>query len=186
MKTNKTFNFLVVSLVVFIIAACGNKKEVAMDSQSAVETTETLADKAPKLEEENRDSTFLIYQRTPCFGMCPYFNLTIYESGYCVYEGKNFVDMVGFYHTRVDMSVLQNIKETAERIQYFSLADSYDNPHVTDLPTTTTGIKNGEKMKTVAARYKSPKELQELYQVLDEMIEAATWTSMAEKKKMQN
>jgi hypothetical protein len=66
------------------------------------------------------------------------------------------------------------------------LADSYDNPHVTDLPTTTTGIKNGEKMKTVAARYKSPKELQELYQVLDEMIEAATWTSMAEKKKMQN
>ncbi len=157
-----------------------------MDSQSAVEATEIPADGGLQAEEQNGDSTFLIYQRTPCFGMCPYFNLTIYESGYCVYEGKNFVDMVGFYHTRVDMSVLQNIKSTAERIQYFSLADNYDNPHVTDLPTTTTGIKNGDTMKTVAARYKSPKELQELYQVLDEMIESATWTSMAEKKKMQN
>jgi Domain of unknown function (DUF6438) len=175
MKTNSIYLFLLLGAISILWFSC-KTKESALANDTAVEEVAVTAPAIPK------DSTFLIYKRSPCFGMCPYFDLTIYQSGYCVYEGKNFVDMVGFYHTRVESSVLQNILKTAEGIQYFSLADSYDNPHVTDLPTTTTGIMKNNVMKQVAARYKSPKELQELYQVLDEMIEASTWTSMAAQK----
>jgi hypothetical protein len=175
MKTKSIFLLFLLGATSFLWLSCTSKRDALVSDTVVEEVVEVVPD-------IQKDSTFLIYKRTPCFGMCPYFDLTIYQSGYCIYEGKNFVDMVGFYHTRVESSVLQKIMNTAESIKYFSLADSYDNPNVTDLPTTTTGIMKDNTLKQVAARYKSPKELQELYQVLDEMIEAARWTSMAEQK----
>ncbi len=165
---------LLILLLLTSIMGCKSSRQVA----ESVVHTETL----PEVEATHQDSTFAIYQRTPCFGMCPYFNLTIYESGYAVYEGKNFVDLIGFYHARFDKSSLQKIKETAESIQYFSLDEKYDNPNVTDLPTTTTGIMKEGVLKTVAARYKAPKALESVYQVLDELIEDAKWTQKTDFK----
>jgi len=122
-----------------------------------------------------KNALFAIYQRTPCFGMCPSFNLTIYKSGYGVYEGKNFVNRIGFYHTSFLLTDLEKIERTAESIAYFSFDDVFDNPHVTDLPTVITGIwKNGE-MKIITARYQQPKELNILYQVFEDLIDNAIW-----------
>ncbi|MEY3398991.1 MAG: hypothetical protein RL220_1585 [Bacteroidota bacterium] len=146
--------------------ACKQPQNIAATEQVSQETTPA----------EPKDSTFLVYKRTPCFGMCPYFDLTIYQSGYAIYEGKNFVDMIGFYHTKFDKTALQEMMATAERIGYFSLADSYDNPHVTDLPTVTTSVMKDGSLKTVEARYKYPKELEELYQIIDEKIDIQKWT----------
>ena len=146
------------TFMIVLIAAttsCRKKKDVAV-----VETpvqVETVA-----VPEVPLDSLFCRYERTPCFGRCPVFELKIYRSGYAVYEGKNFVDLIGFYHTTFTATSLQKINDTAEAIKYFSLKDSYDNPYVTDLPTITTEIHTEKHNKSVAARYQSPAELQTL------------------------
>lgn len=117
----------------------------------------------------------LFYERTPCFGMCPSFNLTVYSNGKATYEGKNFVDNIGFYQSQWDATALQNIMTAAEKINYFSLADRYDQQGVTDLPTVRTRLLKDGNLKEVANRYKGPKELQSLYQVIDDQIKLSQW-----------
>ncbi|MFY7972371.1 MAG: DUF6438 domain-containing protein [Flavobacteriales bacterium] len=117
----------------------------------------------------------LFYERTPCFGMCPSFNLTVYSNGKATYEGKNFVDHIGFYQSQWDATALQNIMTAAEKISYFSLADRYDQQGVTDLPTVRTRLLKDGNLKEVANRYKGPKELQSLYQVIDDQIKLSEW-----------
>jgi hypothetical protein len=117
----------------------------------------------------------LFYERTPCFGMCPSFNLTVYSNGKATYEGKNFVDNIGFYQSQWDATALQNIMTAAEKINYFSLADRYDQQGVTDLPTVRTRLLKDGNLKEVANRYKGPKELQSLYQVIDDQIKLSEW-----------
>lgn len=117
----------------------------------------------------------LFYERTPCFGMCPSFNLTVYSNGKATYEGKNFVDHIGFYQSQWDATALQNIMTAAEKINYFSLADRYDQQGVTDLPTVRTRLLKDGNLKEVANRYKGPKELQSLYQVIDDQIKLSEW-----------
>ncbi|MCC6599717.1 MAG: hypothetical protein IT223_03480 [Crocinitomicaceae bacterium] len=173
--TKKTFLFSLF-LAGILLGAChrhtAKNKDIAQ-SEAIPSTTVT--------EMENRgdeDSTFAIYRRTPCFGMCPSFDLTIYKSGYAVYEGKNFVNRIGFYRTSFLITDLEKIKSTAERIHYFGLNDVYDNEHVTDLPSVTTGVWEDGKLKTVRARYHAPVELKALYEVLDTMMDKAQWTQM--------
>lgn len=167
---------MAVLLVSTAIMACKSKSPTAVSEVSVTEQTEVIPETAPA--QIGPDSVFAIYERTLCFGMCPYFNLKIYKNGEAIYEGKNFVDMIGFYHTTFDIASLQKLKDTADHIQYFSLQDTYDNPRVTDLPTVITGVWDGNKLKTVSDRYKGPDELEEIYQLLEEMIQGAKWTPL--------
>jgi Domain of unknown function (DUF6438) len=158
--------FIIVLATTF--ASCRKKQDVMVtEVPPQVET--------PVVTETPSDSLFCRYERTPCFGRCPVFELKIYRSGYAVYEGRNFVDLIGFYHTTFSATSLQKISGTAEAIKYFSLKDSYDNPYVTDLPTITTEIHTETHDKSVTARYQSPAELQTLYAALDSLIASAEW-----------
>ena len=173
--TSCALGFLVVCSSLLFFTSCGKNRNTTKtpEIQEVVSVNEV-----PEVSEARPDSVLAIYERTLCFGMCPYFNMKIYSSGYAVYEGKNFVDMIGLYHTTFDLTSLQKLDQTIQRIGYLGMQDEYDNPRVTDLPTVITGYWNGEEMKKVADRYKGPDELEELYQVLDEMIQGAAWTAI--------
>jgi hypothetical protein len=158
------------ALIVCALAACKSKKEnVAVatppPTPQVVETPKPAA-----------DSVLITYQRTPCFGMCPVFNLTVHQSGKAQFEGKNFTDMIGFYQSQMDAAALQRIAFVADSIGYFSMDDKYDYDKVTDLPTTTTAILKNGTLKSVANRYKGPKSLLVLYKELDAFIASAKWT----------
>ncbi len=156
-------------LCVGLFCACKNKK------QNVEIATPMPVAPMPQAIIESVDSIFITYQRTPCFGMCPVFNLTISKSGKAIFEGKNFTDKMGFYQSQWDKAALQRMTFVADSIQYFAFEKKYDNNKVTDLPTTTTSIlKNGISF-SVANRYKGPKSLQIFYKELDAMIERANW-----------
>lgn len=162
------FSLLLLASVLF---ACKEKKA------SAAEIPAKPIQPAAEVEKPKElvDSIFLTYQRTPCFGMCPVFNLTILKSGQAIYEGKNFTDRIGFYQSKIDETALQRIMFVADSIGYFSLEENYDNDKVTDLPTTTTSLLKNGSLRKVANRYKAPKSLQVLYKELDAMIESVEW-----------
>lgn len=174
MKFKVIFIFSAAVLLLFSITACKVKTQTAdvPGAETADSTVETVEPAQPE------DSLMVFYGRTPCFGMCPYFELRIYKSGYAVYEGKNFVDMIGYYHTTFDRASLQKVMTAAEGIGYFGLLDSYDNPRVTDLPAVTTTLVHNGKSKTVTGRYKAPRELEQVYHELDFMIENAKWSAL--------
>jgi hypothetical protein len=162
--------FLTSVLIVCVFVACKSKKEnvavaVVPEVEKVVETPKPAA-----------DSILYTYQRTPCFGMCSVFNLTVHQSGKAIFEGKNFTDMIGFYQSQMDATTLQRIAFVADSIGYFSMDDKYDFEKVTDLPTTTTTILKNGTVKSVANRYKGPKSLLVLYKELDAFIANSKWT----------
>ncbi|MFH1321890.1 MAG: DUF6438 domain-containing protein, partial [Bacteroidota bacterium] len=87
--------------------------------------------------EQQKDSLFASIKRTPCYGRCPTYSISIYKSGYVIYEGIRFVDRIGTYSTQISEKEIQKIIAKANETGYFDLNDVYDSP-VTDLPTTIT------------------------------------------------
>lgn len=164
------------ALLLIVVVSCGKKEKQAAAIQTKEVEARALAvkDSIEKSKASERD-TFLFYQRGACFGMCPIFDLVIYTDGQAIYEGKNFVDMIGFYQTKLDPAVLQKILNRANSIGYFGLEEKYDNDYVTDLPTTVTGILYEGKLKLVHNRYKGPAVLKTLYDEIDKIITEQKW-----------
>lgn len=160
---------LTAALLVFFFS-CKRKKEAVQVSETAIATIDSTSSSAIK-----GDTLLYYFERTPCFGQCPIFKLSIYESGYSIYEGRNFVDRIGTYQSNGDLASLHKIKEVADSIQYFSFDSLYDNPNLMDFPSKIIIIKNQEEKKKVVARVKAPKSLEALYKAFDDYIDAQKW-----------
>jgi hypothetical protein len=121
------------------------------------------------------DSLFARLQRTACFGRCPIYTLSIYESGYVDYIGEKWVDKEGRFKTKVEQAVLDEIMKKAKAINYFDLKAQYDSKYVNDLPSTITTLKGEEGFHVVVNRYQGPEEHSRFAQELDALFEAVEW-----------
>lgn len=139
----------------------------------------------PKGDENNTqtevnttDSIYLVFQRKPCYGTCPHYDLTIYQNGYAVYEGKRFVDSIGKFETTLNKATMQKIADQLEDSGYFSLADEYpeDGQYPTDLPQIIIRVKSNGLDKTVVDnRYDTPQRLNNLENFIDLLVEDQDW-----------
>ena len=87
--TRNTFIAFVL-ICILAITGCRNGKfsGTSKDEQVATRDTVVVITEAKVVE----DSVLLLYSRTPCFGMCPVFELKVLKSGKAFYNGKNFTD----------------------------------------------------------------------------------------------
>lgn len=183
------YTFLIISIFILGFTSCNNSK-VAAENQSAKNTAnkmDTLANNAEKpattteevssntAEENLADSLFAFIHKTPCFGRCPIYKMTIYKSGYAVYEGINFVDNKGTFYTTFDSKELEEIKRIAKAIDYFQFKDEYNDPRITDIPSTITALQFDGKYKKVNARAQAPKSLQRLQTYLVNLAKNTNW-----------
>jgi hypothetical protein len=128
--------------------------------------------------------TQIVLERTPCFGVCPVYKLTIHRSGKVQYEGKAHVWEEGSQTRRISAEDFRKLVSKIEEIDFFSLRDRYDgkNPDgsgvtVTDLPTRKTSVTRGNRTKTVENYFRGPKGLKELEDLIDEVAKSAEWIS---------
>jgi hypothetical protein len=124
------------------------------------------------------DSLFFSLERTPCFGKCPAYTVTIHRSGHATYEGRSFAPRQGMHTGRVDRTTMEALLARAEAIGFFGLADSYDGP-VTDLPSTIIRIVSGDRDKRIVARYRTPPDLKAFAQQADTLLKDVAWTPVA-------
>jgi hypothetical protein len=155
-------------LVCFFVACKSKEPAVALDLEPKSEDTLVVA----------TIDTLTFYERTACFGMCPIFKCVILSNGQVYFEGKNFVDRIGLFQTTWNSAALQKIMQMADDINYFSMNGNYNHEHITDLPSVITRLKLNNQDLTIVNRYKGPKELLQLYDVLDELIEQSEWASI--------
>lgn len=165
----KYLSFVFFALLVVAAGAC-KSKSVTQTPVPEVRPQVEPIDEMPK-----RASVFFEMKRTACFGTCPIYNVTIMDNGEVYYEGKNFVDKIGNYHTTLDNANLQKIRDKIVAINYFSFQDEYDSP-ITDIPSVYTTVNYGGQTKTIHDRHKGPRELDELYALVDEILDACTWS----------
>jgi hypothetical protein len=98
-------------------------------------------------------------ERTACYGTCPVYKLTISADGTVTFKGERFTKVVGEAKGRITESDFQRLVAEFEKIDYFSLPDSFvpGTPvcprRVTDMPSANTSIRLKGKTKRVKHYY---------------------------------
>lgn len=175
MKKRLPFHLLRASRFMFIIlglfaVSCKNTKNIT-------NTTDFPGDDA--------DSLVAYLERTPCFGRCPYYSISIYRSGYVVYEGKKDVEKMGRFFTWLSKETLKEMGETALKAGYFDLNDEYRNPHLTDFPTIYVEVRyQGKKKKITHYDASPPKALTDMEDYIDHLFSESTKWELHPNQKM--
>jgi len=164
---------MLVAGISLVFVSCKNNKASSEKGLSdPLTSVEIVPDELPM---KPQDSLLTFYSRSPCFGMCPVFDLWVYQNGQVIFRGRNFVNHIGYYHTTWQPAALHKILHVSDSIGYFSMQDVYDEERVTDLPSVMTTVVKDNTRKDVRNRYRGPKALQALYQALDDQIAASDW-----------
>ena len=100
-------------------------------------------------ESNSTDSLLISMSRYPCFGRCPYYDATLYKSGYAVINRKGFMESLGIYATQIEKQELNNIIEEARQSGIITMPDSFYNPGIADYPATIVTVNLNGKTKRV-------------------------------------
>ncbi|MFC1894066.1 DUF6438 domain-containing protein [Chloroflexota bacterium] len=128
--------------------------------------------------ESNYKDMVITLERTPCYGFCPVYKLTIGGDGTVVYEGKDFVSIRNREETTISRDEIDQLVKEFKRIDYFSLNDEYTERTITDAPSVITSITLDGKTKTIEhyhGDFSAPEELTELEDKIDEIVNSEKW-----------
>jgi len=125
-------------------------------------------------------------ERTACFGTCPVYWVRITGDGHVEYVGKEHVRVVGPASTRISEASVRQLLNRIERAGYFQMEPEYrylTGPNgargtVTDLPTTTTSVRIGDRHHRVVDYAWAPDALHDIERAIDRTAGTARWISV--------
>ena len=115
-------------------------------------------------------------QRTICFGACPAYTVTIAGDGRVEYVGEQFVRVRGKETATIPPEQVAALVEAFETAGFFDLKNEY-TANITDLPTTITSIRIGDRFKRVIDYYGAPQVLKDLERSIDKVAGTARWVA---------
>lgn len=131
--------------------------------------------------QETKAQVVITLERTPCFGACPVYSVSIYDDGKVTYNGGNFVEVTGEQTSEIDPATVTLMVEAIEKVGYFDWDEAYNTRTVSDLPTVTTSVtRNGQTHRIVryAGDDSAPLILPYLELWIDEMANTELWTGV--------
>lgn len=88
-------------------------------------------------------------ERTPCYGLCPTYTLTLKSDGSVVYVGQANVERLGRHTGRIDRESFDYLASLALDVGFFDELENFYGCAVTDQETVYTSmVRNGER-KTI-------------------------------------
>lgn len=173
--------FLFPTLLVVTLVSCKSAKTVSEEKSTeanheteAVSQADTESDTT--VENSSKREFYASIERSPCFGKCPTYKMTIYTDGFVEYEGINSVDMIGKFTTTIGEKTLDAFRSQAIAIGFMEMEDKYDGM-VTDLPSATTAIVVDGVKKQVYRRFDYPKRILTFEKYFDDLLTTQKWTS---------
>lgn len=142
--------FLVLSLIFSCIWACKPTKPAVK------------IDPAAKLLELNCGG---------CYGFCPIFKLTFFNSGKVQYDGVRFVEKTGTHTFDLSKEELEKLKLAVADANLWQYPDRIQS-QIVDAPMATLVVFNGDKQKSVLGSIDRPKPLLELEELAKTLTEA--------------
>ena len=117
-------------------------------------------------------------ERTPCFGFCPDYTVSIDGAGAVTYNGQRFVAVTGEQHGQVSPGDVQALLRAFDEVQFQSLRDEY-RAQVTDLPSAiVTLTRNGHTKRVVDYAGTSvgmPAAVRDIEQQIDRVANTQQW-----------
>jgi hypothetical protein len=123
------------------------------------------------------------FERTPCFGTCPVYKVSVSGNGDVRFEGIRNVDSVGVFNGRIDPSAVQKLAGAFDEAKYFSLESSYSHSNCpnygTDASRILTSITTPDQTKSIdhdlGCGDQAPAALPDLYRKFDEIVGTKRW-----------
>jgi (2Fe-2S) ferredoxin len=126
------------------------------------------------------NSPVITLERTPCFGMCPVYSVSIFEDGTVIYIGINHVAVTSVQTSSIEQSELDWLVQEMELSGYFEWQDEYTHMLVTDQPTVITSISTEDNYKRIT-RYdgdpNAPVGLLRFEDRIDRVVNTAQWVT---------
>jgi len=131
------------------------------------------------------DDPAVTLERTPCFGTCPVYRVTISGAGVVHFTGTRHTARTGEATDRIPVERVDSLLAELRDSGYFEFADAYEpgldtcGPTATDLPSATSAVVMGGKRKEIRHYYgcsAAPQELVRLERRIDEVAGSARWT----------
>lgn len=168
---------------------CKSKEKVpegSANGSSVTQNEESVKDAALEAAEDpattikmQGDSVFFSIERTPCFGTCPTYKLTILQDGSATYLGRRFAAREGRYTGHVDATTMNALKAAADSLGFYDMEDKYDRP-VTDLPSVIIRVHADQRDKQVIGRVGAPEEFKDLTKMVEALLANVEWTKVGE------
>ena len=127
-------------------------------------------------------STFrkITLRRTPCYGPCPVYELTILGTGEVTYLGEAHVAKAGAHSWRISGRRLERLAEAFERARYSRLEDRYTSREFTDASGCLTSVEYEDGSSKSIVHYhgdpSAPDTLTELEDEIDRIVGAERYT----------
>ena len=157
---------------------------VACSGRQGAESPDSVATPAPAAAVDSAVPVATL-ERTPCFGTCPVYQVSIFRNGAVRFVGTRHVTHQGVATDSISPGAVDSLAAELDAAGYFGFADDYvlDAPacglYATDSPTVTTSLTTKGRTKRVRHDYGcsgAPPELHRLEQRIDEVAGTSRWT----------
>jgi hypothetical protein len=119
-------------------------------------------------------------KRTPCYGPCPVYEVTVSGTGEVEYSGEAHVARAGTHRWKISQRRLQRLAEAFERARYSRLEEAYTSREFTDAPGCLTSIEYEDGTSRSVDHYHgdpaAPDALTELEDEIDRIVGVERYT----------
>ncbi|MFH0967200.1 MAG: DUF6438 domain-containing protein [Methanobacteriota archaeon] len=118
--------------------------------------------------------------RGMCYGTCPVYSVTLSENGTVIYDGEMYVKETGVRNGTINASVFTRLMDQVDMVGVFKMKDTYTGYDITDMPSATLTIQEGNITKRVEHYYgdlNAPITLTELEDLVDQSVNITQWTT---------
>lgn len=119
----------------------------------------------------------LSLERTPCFGACPIYVVSVLSDGTTRFKGERHVKITEPVEVKLEPSSLEKLKAAFEKSGFDKWPD-YTRVSMTDMPTVVLTYK-GHTVRHYLGDEKAPPELKALEDEVDAIIGTERWVKGA-------
>lgn len=164
-KTKPCFNWrlLVFSLLIPAWSGCGSTKSIS--SQKAEEKIQPLVS----------------FRKTPCFGKCQVYSITVYRDGLAILEGVDNIEKTGVSFGQLSVQELEKLKKELASLPWKEFKASYFR-NIPDLPSTELRyFHRADSIQFIRSNTTLPDGLEAVQKSLAELTEKLVWTNVMKK-----
>lgn len=100
-------------------------------------------------QQEDISDVRIILQRTPCFGTCPVYTVTVSGTGDVQFIGTQYVNKEGELRKQIPVDSVRVLVNLFRKAEFFTMKDVYENRAMSDAPTAIITYATKDRKKTV-------------------------------------
>lgn len=131
--------------------------------------------------QEEKIIPLVSFKKTPCFGKCQVYQISLYQDGLVILEGIENIEFTGILFSQLSSTDLENLRKELKNLHWQSYKSQYFR-NIPDLPTTELRYYHREdSSQIIKSNTGLPDELESIQKKLASLVGSLRWTSVMKK-----